>query len=106
MSQKAAGFRVDLSPATLNRSCLPEKIAMRANANHPRTALRKCACGEKAWGENKRWDQTCGKDKRESVPFGFPTGLIASRALLGRCLPGADAIHSSFSIRAAVHFGA
>jgi hypothetical protein len=105
MSQKAAGFRVDLSPATLNRNCLPEKIAMRANTNHPRSALRKSAGGEETRGENKRWDDTCGKDKREIVPFVFSAGIVSSGALFGRCLPGTDT-HSSFPSRAAHYLGA
>jgi hypothetical protein len=79
---------------------------MRANANHPRSALRKCAGGEETWGENKRWEHTCGKDKRESFPFVVPAGIIDPCALFGRYLSGTNAIHSSFSIRAALHFGA
>jgi hypothetical protein len=76
---------------------------MRAYANHPRTALRKSACGEKTWGENKRWDDTCGKDKRESVPFVVSAGIVGSGALFGRCLPGTDG-HPGFPIRTALHF--
>jgi hypothetical protein len=78
---------------------------MQANANQPGSGLRKSAGGDETWGENKRWDDTCGKDKRESVPLVFSAGITGSGALFGGCLPGTDA-HSSCPIRAALHFGA
>jgi hypothetical protein len=61
------------------------------------------AGGEKTLGENKRWDHTCGKDKRESVPFVVPAGIIGPGALFGRRSPGTD---TSVPIRANLHIGA
>ena len=83
---------------------------MRANVNHPISAPRECECGsgEKTWGENERWDHSCGKDKRDNLPFVFKAGSIDFGALFGGRRPGTgtDTNHSSFPVCASFNFRA